>query len=259
MKFSPLNILICLTLLVELSPAALSPSCRKYNEVIPEFLGYTPADKVRWAKRVLDVPVDAPPGVLWHTYMSRLYKVPLTASIRQMQESQFILDRQLELRLDGLPEWLPLACLKEDIQTNVIQRALARYVYSVSIFASDEEWETAARAKYDEFQAAARLSENKLTFEDWYASKISKALFLSPDTAPGTAWAVHRRAIHILDLPECVIQKITQQWYRDEASRVLQVNPDSLPYQVLFDRYITVVSAVKTESPDRPIRWHYFI
>lgn len=236
----------------------LCPSLRAAPN-FERFDGTTATEKVRWAKRALNLPIEAPADVLWHSYMSRFYNVPVTASVADLQRAQDELDARYERRSAGLPDGLALVSLKQNFEINVMSRLVGRYVYSVSFFASEEEWYAVAALKYKEYEKAALCSSGELSFEDWYATLIKKAFCLPPNTSDETAWEVYSRSIHIFGgtFSKKGEERLRTACKREQALRVLQLAFDT-PDSVLFDQMNTVIEAVQIESPDKPLRWRHF-
>lgn len=221
----------------------------------------TPVEKIRIAKCWLQLPPDASEGSLWRRFMTRLYAVPENASIEQMEDGQVKRDLRDHLRYEGLPDWCPyqIINLKENFEENVVQSLLARYVYSISPFASREEFEKLSAIRYKEFESKAQASNTKLEFEDFYATYIIKAFCLPTNTPKEDAWALYTRAIHIFGgaYTKKASEEVRRRRLVEEAMLVLKLPADT-PEELLLSDMRTVSEAVHLESPERPLKWLVF-
>jgi len=215
-------------------------------------------EKVAFAKMLLRLPPSAPPGLLWHTYMSRVYNVPVNATIEQMEGGQVNKDTRLNNLSEGLPDWCPDAVrtAKSGFEINVMLKFTGRRVYSIAPLASEEEDRRISADKYREYENAARCSKSPLSFEDWYARQIVHGFGLPKETSNSEAWATYNRSFRLTPAP-CTKQdhdEIYAAVEREENQRLFSDLGELSISDVKMARN-TVLEGIRIESPDKPTKF----
>ena len=219
----------------------------------------TPAEKIALAKRLLQVPVDAPEGVLWKTYMARLYCVSFDATRDQMIIGQAERDERYNMRYEGFPDWCPYCpSLKGNFKSNIEGPLIGRWLSGCSLSASKQEYETASAEQLVRAKEECKRAGKEFEYDEFHRTCMVKALGLPKDTSLDEAY----NALNRLSLfPDIRGQKeqaeIKRQREREEALAVLKYPADS-PDTVLFDRMRIVTEGIKLESPDKELTFKLF-
>ncbi len=225
------------------------------------FANASRSEKIALAKRWLHLPSNAPAGLLWHTYMSRRYGVTIDASLKEMQKGQVARDWKYNLRSEGLPEWCPTTVIyiKQNFEINIMQKFITELIVGCSPFSSRDELLAKLAQTHNEFEIAAKNTQGKLEFEDWYAAKIIHAFGLPKDTSRTQAWQFYTRMIRCLGgvSSEQEMKEFDHHTRREEALLVTQLPADTDDSR-LFCQLSNIIEAIHLESPDAPLSWKFF-
>jgi hypothetical protein len=216
----------------------------------------SPKETIALAKRLVGLPENAAPGLLWRTYWSRKYGYPKIETDEQMEDHRVKRDLRLIVIYDGMPDWCPhqVYIWKQLFETNVVAPLLIRRLYSMSPFCSNEELKTVMDRTQIEYDQLAQSSKTKLEYSDCLTYHIVKGLKLPNGTSCKDAWRAFNRNIHILggtftDEAEAKFARIADHEY---AISVLRPATNTAEEE-LSRNYKTVVQAIQLESPDMPI------
>jgi hypothetical protein len=219
------------------------------------------ADAIAMAKQLLGLPLNSAPGFLWRTYMTRLNRVPMNATIEEMKAGQVKRDLRAHLLYEGLPEWCPYSLInvKRNFETNVMGKLVAKRVYSMSPFCSDEEFEKVAAQKYQEYKNKARIARAGLDYDDWYAACITQGFGLPQGTSRKEAFRIVTRNTHIFGgafTKEA--QDETERKIEREDDLLLLMPAPGMTDQDLYSFGRVVLQGVHLESPDLPTTFMFF-
>jgi hypothetical protein len=221
----------------------------------------SPTQKIAQAKRWLNLGSDAPKGLLWHTYMSRVYGVSIDANIHEMEKGQVSQDWKYALRAEGLPDWCPttLISMKENFEMGVMHKLAVSYVFGFSPFLSRDDLVTKLSKRTNDYENANKAAGGKLQYEDWYAKKIICAFGLPKNTSSDKAWRFYTRLIKVFG-GVCSKKEIEdfRREKRLDVARLVVMLPASTDDSVVCHRFAGIVEAIHLESAGAPLGWKFF-
>ncbi len=236
---------------------ARSEVCKEQLSKIVKVRARYPMETIAFAKRTLRLPMNVRPGVLWRTYMTRLYGLPYSATLEDMKAGQVKRDLRYNLIGEGLPDWVPYCMInvKGNLEQGFLTRMALRHVFSIPPNVPDKDVTSFPRRKYDEYRGT---TAKPLSFEEWYRKQVVDAFGLPADTTADQANHALARRIMIwgpLTLEDS--EQVYRQRQLEEAQAVLGVDSGLSDFDLMLEREV-ILQGVQTESPDMPTEFSLF-
>lgn len=218
------------------------PSAPAFDSDDSNFEKKSPAEKISLAKRWLNLPANAPRGLLWHTYWSRRYGLSINASRTKIQASSETYLTNYFLRTERLPKWCPLALAywRKEFETHIWQKQIASYVYGLSPFLSEKQ------ALIEEGKIYGKVEGDSSV---WLAAQIIRSFRLPKGTSEDQTFDFYFRLTHLSGYSRSELDEISDAQNREDALLVFQL-PAGTNYSLLTKRLDNVYDAIWLEFPD---------
>lgn len=211
----------------------------------------TPQQTIVLAKRLLGIPTTSPPGVLWRTYRTRLHYLPITASVKEMDDAEENRVFRYDLISERLPDWFPhwTVNAKENLEQNVIAVMIVRQVFAVPRSVPNAE---VSRVPWERYVEYRKTTSRPLNHDDWCARQIITSFGLPPSTTTQEAFQAFERKCRIFGIVPLNAEEMAQLRARqelEEAQAVFGTNTDLTNSELIRAKEI-VHQGAELESPD---------